>query len=248
MVAAMVADPQERAIQTVRPALRMATAIRGTTAEDREGVRPGLRVMTALNVMTVQGVTTGRAVMTVQAGMTAGVVTTVRTGKAARIGRVSQTVQTVQIGLKARTGLIGPTAKTVKTATTVMTDRADRTERAVEALLTTVLATGVLASPLARDAINARHAGHQCRGLRLLRTGSFISELQGGLCPPFQCMTHHSCSPLQNFQFRMFMAPCDTSGHFPPPSAGLPAQFLFKKTCPAYPRHWLKNRRGGGGF
>lgn len=173
MAPAKAIDPQERAIQTVRPAPRRATAARGTTAEGREGVRPGRKAMTALSVMIGQ------------AGMTAVAVTTVRTGKAARIGRVSQTVQTVQIGLKARTGLIGPTAKTVKTATTVMTDRADRTERAVEALLTTVLATGVLASPLARDAINARHAGHQCRGLRLLRTGVFYQRTSGGLVPPF---------------------------------------------------------------
>ena len=163
MVAAMVADPQERAIQTVRPALRMATAIRGTTAEDREGVRPGLRVMTALSVMTVQGVTTGRAVMTVQAGMTAVAVTTVRTGKAVRIGRVSQTAQTVQIGRNARTG---PIVKTAKTATTVRTDRAGRTERAVEALLTIVRATNalaaiVLASLPAHVATNPRDAGHQ---------------------------------------------------------------------------------------
>ena len=152
MVAAMVADPQERAIQTVRPALRMATAIRGTTAEDREGVRP------ALSVMTAQGVTTGRAVMTVQAGMTVGVVATVRTGKAARIGRVSQTAQTVQIGRNARTG---PIVKTAKTATTVRTDRAGRTERAVEALLTTALAAIVLASLPAHVATNPRDAGHQ---------------------------------------------------------------------------------------
>ena len=156
MAPAKAIDPQERAIQTVRPAPRRATAVRETTAEGRVDVRPGLKALTALSVMIVQ------------AGMTAVAVTTVRTGKAARIGRVSQTVQTVQIGLKARTGLIAPTAKTVKTATTVRTDRADRTERAVEALLTTVLATGgqatsVLASPLARDAINARHAGHQYR-------------------------------------------------------------------------------------
>ena len=146
--------PQERAIQNVRPAPRRATAVRETTAEGRVDVRPGLKALTALSVMIVQ------------AGMTAVVVTTVRTGKAARIGRASPSVQTVQIGLNARTGLIGLIVKTVKTATTVRTDRADRTERAVEALLTTVLATGgqatsALASPLARDATNARHAGHQ---------------------------------------------------------------------------------------
>ena len=161
MEAVKAIGPQEGAIQTVRPALRMATAIRGTTAEDREGVRPGLRVMTALSVMTAQGVTTGRAVMTVQAGMTAGVVTTVRTGKAVRIGRVSQTVQTVQIGRNARTG---PIVKTAKTATTVRTDRAGRTERAVEALLTTVrvtnaLAAVVLASLLAHVATSLRVDG-----------------------------------------------------------------------------------------
>ena len=143
--------PQERAIQNVRPAPRRATAVRETTAEGRVDVRPGLKALTALSVMIVQ------------AGMTAVVVTTVRTGKAVRIGRVSQTAQTVQIGRNARTG---PIVKTAKTATTVRTDRADRTERAVEALLTTVLATGgqatsALASPLARDATNARHAGHQ---------------------------------------------------------------------------------------
>ena len=143
--------PQERAIQTVRPAPRRATAVRETTAEGRVDVRPGLKALTALSVMIVQ------------AGMTAVVVTTVRTGKAARIGRASPSVQTVQIGRNARTG---PIVKTAKTATTVRTDRADRTERAVEALLTTVLATGgqatsALASPLARDATNARHAGHQ---------------------------------------------------------------------------------------
>ena len=149
MVAAMVADPQERAIQTVRPALRMATAIRGTTTEDRAGVRPGLKAMT------VRAVTT--AVMIARAGMTAGAVTTVRTGKAVRIGRVSQTVQTVQIGLNARTGLIGLIVKTVKTATTVRTDRAGRTERGVEALLTTALATSVLASLLPRAATNPKH-------------------------------------------------------------------------------------------
>ena len=161
MAPAKAIDPQERAIQTVRPAPRRATAARGTTAEDREGVRPGLRVMTALSVTTVQGVTTGRAAMTVQAGMTAGVVTTVRTGKAVRIGKVSQTAQTVQIGRNARTG---PIVKTAKTATTVRTDRAGRTERAVEALLTIVRATNalaavVLASLLAHVATSLRVYG-----------------------------------------------------------------------------------------
>ncbi len=154
MEAVKAIDPQEGAIQTVRPALRMATAIRGMTAEDREGVRPGLKAMT------VRAVTT--AVMIARAGMTAGAVTTVRTGKAVRIGRVSQTVQTVQIALTARTGLIdpsGPISKAVKTATTVRTDRAGRTERGVEALLTTALATSVLASLLPRAATNPKHTG-----------------------------------------------------------------------------------------
>ena len=150
MEAVKAIDPQEGAIQTVRPALRMATAIRGMTAEDREGVRPGLKAMTV------------RAVMIARAGMTAGAVTTVRTGKAVRIGRVSQTVQTVQIALTARTGLIdpsGPISKAVKAATTVRTDRAGRTERGVEALLTTALATSVLASLLPRAATNPKHTG-----------------------------------------------------------------------------------------
>ena len=145
--------PQERAIQTVRPAPRRATAVRETTAEGRVDVRPGLKALTALSVMIVQ------------AGMTAVVVTTVRTGKAVRIGRVSQTVQTVQIALNARTGLIGPIVKTAKTATTVRTDRAGRTERAVEALLTTVRVTNALAAIVleslpAHVATNPRDAGY----------------------------------------------------------------------------------------
>ena len=147
--------PQERAIQTVRPAPRRATAVRETTAEGRVDVRPGLKALTALSVMIVQ------------AGMTAVVVTTVRTGKAARIGRVSQTVQIVQIALSARTGLIGPIGpinRGGRIGTTVRTDRAGRTERAVEVLLTTVLATGglgaiVLASLLARVATSLRLYG-----------------------------------------------------------------------------------------
>ena len=142
MEAVKAIGPQEGAIQTVRPALRMVTAIRGMTAEDREGVRPGLKVMT------VRAVTT--AVMIARAGMTAGAVTTVRTGKAVRIVRVSQTVQTV---------LTGPIGKTAKTVTTVRTDRAGRTERGVEALLTTALATSVLASLLPRAATNPKHTG-----------------------------------------------------------------------------------------
>lgn len=142
MEAVKAIGPQEGAIQTVRPALRMATAIRGTTAEDREGVRPGLKAMTVRAVTTV--------VMIARAGMTAGAVTTVRTGKAVRIGRVSQTVQTVQTG---------PIGKTAKTITTVRTDRAGRTERGVEALLTTALATSVLASLLPRAATNPKHTG-----------------------------------------------------------------------------------------
>ena len=163
MVAAMVAGPQERAIQTVRPALLRATAGREMTAEGRVGVHLGLRAMTVLSVTTVQVVTTGRAVMIGQAGTTAVAVMTVRTGKAVRIGRVSQTAQTVQIGRNARTG---PIVKTAKTATTVRTDRAGRTERAVEALLTIVRATNalaaiVLASLPAHVATNPRDAGHQ---------------------------------------------------------------------------------------
>ena len=142
MEAVKAIGPQEGAIQTVRPALRMATAIRGMTAEDREGVRPGL------TAMTVRAVTTD--VMIARAGMTAGAVTTVRTGKAVRIVRVSQTVQTVQTG---------PIGKTAKTVTTVRTDRAGRTERGVEALLTTALATSVLASLLPRAATNPKHTG-----------------------------------------------------------------------------------------
>ncbi len=142
MEAVKAIGPQEGAIQTVRPALRMATAIRGMTAGDREGVRPGLKAMT------VRAVTTD--VMIARAGMTAGAVTTVRTGKVVRIVRVSQTVQTVQTG---------PIGKTAKTVTTVRTDRAGRTERGVEALLTTALATSVLASLLPRAATNPKHTG-----------------------------------------------------------------------------------------
>ena len=189
MVAAMVADPQERAIQTVRPAFRMATAIRGTTAEGREGVRPGLRAMTALSVTTVQGVTTGRAAMTVQAGMIAGVVTTVRTGKAVRIGRVSQTVQIVQIALSARTGLIGPISRGAKIAITVRKDRAGRTERTVEALRTTVraasdLATIVQASLQARVATNPRVYGFGTDVFVCAAPLFLVVKFRGGFYPP----------------------------------------------------------------
>lgn len=160
-------SPQERAIQTVRPALRRATAVRGMTAGGRAGVHPGLMAMTVLSVKTVQAVTTGRAAMIVRAGMTAVAVTTVRTGKAARIGRASPTVQTVQIGLTVRTGLIGPIgpiSRGGRIGTTVRTDRTGRTERAVEVLLTTALATGglaaiVLANLLAPVATNPRLYG-----------------------------------------------------------------------------------------
>ena len=163
-------SPQERAIQTVRPALRRATAVRGMTAGGRAGVHPGLMAMTVLSVTTVQAMTTGRAAMIVRAGMTAVAVTTVRTGKAARIGRASPTVQTVQIGQTVRTGLIGPIgpigpiSRGGRIGTTVRTDRAGRTERAVEVLLTTALATGglaaiVLANLLARVATNPRLYG-----------------------------------------------------------------------------------------
>lgn len=160
-------SPQERAIQTVRPALRRATAVREMTAGGRAGVHPGLMAMTVLSVTTVQAVTTGRAAMIVRAGMTAVAVTTVRTGKAARIGRASPTVQTAQIGLTVRTGLIGPIgpiSRGGRIGTTVRTDRAGRTERAVEVLLTTTLATGglaaiVLANLLARVATNPRLYG-----------------------------------------------------------------------------------------
>ena len=181
MVAAMVADPQERAIQTVRPALRMATAIRGTTAEDRAGVRPGLKAMT------VRAVTT--AVMIARAGMTAGAVTTVRTGKAVRIGRVSQTVQIVQIALSVRTGLIGPISRGAKIAITVRKDRAGRTERTVEALRTTVraasdLATIVQASLQARVATNPRVYGFGTDVFVCAAPLFLVVKFRGGFYPP----------------------------------------------------------------
>ena len=189
MAPAMVADPQERAIQTVRPALRRATAIRGTTAGGRADVRPGLRAMTALSVMTGQVVTTGRAAMTVQAGMTAVVGTTVRTGKAVRIGRVSQTVQIVQIALSARTGLIGPISRGAKIAITVRKDRAGRTERTVEALRTTVraasdLATIVQASLQARVATNPRVYGFGTDVFVCAAPLFLVIKFRGAFTPP----------------------------------------------------------------
>ena len=177
MAPAKAIDPQERAIQTVRPAPRRATAARGTTAEGREGVRPGRKAMTALSVMNGQ------------AGMTAVAVTTVRTGKAARIGRVSQTVQIVQIALSARTGLIGLISRGAKIAITVRKDRAGRTERTVAALRTTVraasdLATIVQASLQARVATNPRVYGFGTDVFVCAAPLFLVIKFRGAFTPP----------------------------------------------------------------
>ncbi len=199
----MVAGPQERAIQTVRPALLRATAGKEMTAEGRVGVHLGLRAMTVLSVTTVQVVTTGRAVMIGQAGTTAVAVMTVRTGKAGRIGRVSQTVQTVQIGLNARTD---PIVKTAKTATTVRTDRAVRTERAVEALLTTALATDgmaaiVLANLLPRVATSPRDAGISINDPVCCIQGLLAVNFRGAFAP-LSCVRPAMAAPsAEKFRF-----------------------------------------------
>ena len=186
---AMVADPQERGIQAVRPVLRRETAVRGMTAGGRAGVRLGLMAMTVLSVTIVPVVTTGLAAMIVRAGMTAELGTTVRTGEAVRIGRVSQTVQIVQIALSARTGLIGLISRGAKIAITVRKDRAGRTERTVAALRTTVraasaLATIVQASLQARVATNPRVYGFGTDVFVCAAPLFLVVKFRGGFYPP----------------------------------------------------------------
>ena len=189
MAPARATGPQERGIQTVRPVLRRKTAVRGMTAGGRAGVRLGLMAMTVLSVTIVQVVMTGHAAMIVRAGMTAVAVTTVRIGKVVRIGRVSQTVQIVQIALSARTGLIGPISRGAKIAITVRKDRAGRTERIVEALLTSVraasaLAIVVLASLQARVATNPRVYGFGTDVFVCVAPTFLAVKFRGGLLPP----------------------------------------------------------------
>ena len=213
MAPARATGPQERGIQTVRPVLRRKTAVRGMTAGGRAGVRLGLMAMTVLSVTIVQVVMTGHAAMIVRAGMTAVAVTTVRIGKVVRIGRVSQTVQIVQIALSARTGLIGPIgpiSRGAKIATTVRKDRAGRTERIVEALLTSVraasaLAIVVLASLQARVVTNPRVYGFGTDVFVCVAPTFLAVKFRGGLLPPPSVHDSLSLHPTRNFWPGMFL-------------------------------------------